>query len=149
MPLSGNLYSFRRDVLRLLTESRARFGDVVRFRLGPLVYHLVAHPDGIRRVLLEHKDRYDKQTRSSAKIRDMTGLGLLTESGALWHRQRRLMQPGFRPAAVAGFVARMEAATDTMLERWQRHRDAPFDLASEMMRLTYSIVGRSLFSAPT
>lgn len=147
MPLSGNLYSFRRDVLRLLTESRARFGDVVRFRLGPLVFHLVAHPDGIRRVLQERAEQYDKETRSSAKIRGMTGLGLLTAGGALWHRQRRLMQPGFRPAAVAGFVARMEEATDAMLERWRRQRNAPFDLAPDMMRLTYTIAGSTLFSA--
>jgi cytochrome P450 len=136
-------------VLGLLTESRARFGDVVRFRLGPMVVHLVAHPDAIRHVLQERADRYDKETRSSAKIRGMTGLGLLTASGALWHRQRRLVQPGFRPAAVAGFAARMVEATEAMLARWERQAasEKPLDAASEMMRLTYSIVGRTLFSA--
>jgi cytochrome P450 len=133
-------------VLRLLLESRATYGDVVRFRLGPMVLHLVAHPDGIRHVLQERAEQYDKETRSSAKIRGMTGLGLLTASGALWHRQRRLVQPGFRPAAVAGFVARMVDATDAMIEDWRR-KSGPFDIASEMMRLTYTIVGRTLFSA--
>jgi cytochrome P450 len=147
MPLSGNLYSFRRDVLALLTNSRARYGDVVRFRLGPMVIHLVAHPDGIRHVLQERAEQYDKETRSSAKIRGMTGLGLLTANGAFWHRQRRLMQPGFRPATVATFVAGMEEAADAMLDRWSATAGTPFDLASEMMRLTYTIVGRTLFSA--
>jgi len=136
-------------VLGLLLESRASYGDVVRFRLGPMVLHLVAHPDGIRRVLQECSEQYDKETRSSAKIRGMTGLGLLTANGALWHRQRRLVQPGFRPAAVAGFVARMVDATDAMIEGWRRRAKSsgPFDIASEMMRLTYTIVGRTLFSA--
>lgn len=147
LPLLGNLLPFRRDVLGLLLASRAAYGDVVRFRLGPMVLHLVAHPDGIRHVLQERAEQYDKTTRSSSKIRGLTGLSLLTASGALWHRQRRLVQPGFRPAAVAGYVARMAEATDAMLEGWQRRAGEPFDVASDMMRLTYSIVGRALFSA--
>jgi cytochrome P450 len=147
LPVLGNLFPFRRDVLGLLVESRARFGDVVRFRLGPMVLHLVAHPDAIRHVLQERAEHYDKETRSSSKIRGMTGLGLLTASGEAWRRQRRLVQPGFRPTAVAGFVARMTEATDAMLERWRRRpAGEPLDIASEMMRLTYTVVGRTLFS---
>ena len=46
-PLIGNLIAFRRDVLGLLLDSRRRYGDVVRFRLGPMVIHLVAHPEQI------------------------------------------------------------------------------------------------------
>jgi cytochrome P450 len=147
LPLLGNLGAFRRDVLGLLLESRARFGDVVRFRLGPVVIHLVAHPEGIRHVLQERMENYDKETRSSSKIRGMTGLGLLTGSGDLWRRHRRLIQPGFRPAAVEGYIQRMAEATEAMLERWELRADRPLDVASEMMRLTYTIVGRTLFSA--
>ena len=149
LPLLGNLFPFRRDVLRLLVESRDRFGDLVRFRLGPNVVHLAAHPDLVRQVLQERADLYDKETRSSVRIREMTGLGLLTANGELWRRERRLIQPAFRPAAVAGFVDRMTEATAAMLERWERPaaEGRPLDAASEMMRLTYTIVGRTLFSA--
>jgi cytochrome P450 len=147
LPLIGHVIPFRRDVLGLLIESRERFGDVVRFRLGPMVVHLVAHPDLIRQVLQEGAESYDKETRSSSKIRGMTGLGLLTANGELWRRQRRLIQPAFRPAAVEGYVARMTEAAGAMLERWERQAGRRFDMASEMMRLTYTIVGRTLFGA--
>jgi cytochrome P450 len=149
LPLLGHVVPFRKDVLGLLTGSRQRFGDVVRFRLGPKVLHLAAHPDAVRHVLQERMEVYDKETRSSGKIRGLTGLGLLTASGDLWRRQRRLIQPGFRPAAVAGFVERMTAATAGRLERWERQarEGAPLDLASEMMRLTYTIAGRTLFGS--
>jgi cytochrome P450 len=145
----GNLSEFRRDVLGLLTRSRERYGDVVRFRLGPRVLHLVAHPDAIRQVLQERAALYDKETRSSGKIRDLTGLGLLTANGEMWRRQRKLVQAGFFPAAVDGFVQDMSAATAAMLERWRPYAGSgrPLDVASEMMRLTYTIVGRTLFSA--
>jgi len=147
LPLLGHVVPFRRDVLGLLTGSRERFGDVVRFRLGPTVVHLAAHPDAVRHVLQERMEIYDKETRSSAKIRGLTGLGLLTVSGDLWRRQRRLIQPGFRPAAVAGFVERMTTATAAMLKRWREpaREGRPLDLASEMMRLTYTVAGRTLF----
>jgi cytochrome P450 len=148
LPIVGHLFSFRRDVLGLLLDARERFGDVVRFRLGPSVFHLVAHPDLIRQVLQERTDQYDKETRSTGRIRGMTGEGLLTAGGELWRRQRRLIQPAFRPVAVSGFLDGMAAATHAMLHRWERHAAAgqPFDVASEMMRLTCTIVGRSLFS---
>lgn len=149
VPLLGSLAAFRRDVLGLLTESRERYGDVVRFRLGPMVLHLVAHPDAIRQVLQERAAQYDKETRSSSKIRDMTGLGLLTANGETWRRQRRLVQAGFFPATVEGFIPQMTAAADSMLERWRQHAKTgrPLNVASEMMRLTYTIVGRTLFGA--
>jgi cytochrome P450 len=114
-----------------------------------MILHLAAHPDAVRHVLQERMEIYDKETRSSAKIRGLTGLGLLTVSGDLWRRQRRLIQPGFRPVAMAGFVERMTAATATLLERWEAHarEGRPLDLASEMMRLTYTIAGRTLLGA--
>lgn len=148
-PLSGHLYAFRRDVLGLLHGSRERCGDVVRFRLGPGVLHLVAHPREIRQVLVEREERYDKETRSAAKIRGLAGGGLLTTNGPRWKRQRRLIQPGFRPTAIAGFVPAIVAETDGMLAGWEEkaRRGAPFDVASEMMRLTYAVAGRTLFGA--
>lgn len=147
LPVLGHLLAFRRDVLGLLLDAHRRCGDVVRFRLGPVAIHLVAHPDGIRQVLQERAEAYDKRTRSSAKIQDLTGLGLLTASGELWRRQRRLIQPGFRPGSIAGFVPVMEEATDSMLHRWQARGSEPFDVASEMMRLAFEIAGRTLFGA--
>lgn len=147
----GNLIEFRRHVLRLLLDGRARFGDVVRFRLGPMVIHLVSHPEHIKQVLVTNQHHYDKSTRSSAKIQGVTGAGLLTSNGPAWLRQRRLVQPAFHPQRVAGFTGLMTAATAKMLDRWQMpaRESRPIDVASEMTRLTYTIVARSLFGVQT
>jgi cytochrome P450 len=147
--LVGNLLAFRRDVLGLLLESRRVYGDLVRFRLGPQIIHLISHPEHIKHVLVAHQSNYDKDTRSSAKIRAATGLGLLTSNGAFWLRQRRLTQPAFQPRQVVGLTEIMTSTTAALLERWQVHADSgrPLDIASEMMRLTCTIAGKALFGA--
>jgi cytochrome P450 len=147
--LVGNLVEFRRDVLTLLLESRQRYGDVVRFRLGPQLIHLVSHPDHIKHVLVTHQHNYNKATRSAGKIRSVTGEGLLTSNGDLWLRQRRLMQPAFQSQRLAAFTELMTETTAAMLKRWRQfaERDMPIDIASEMMRLTCTIVTKALFGA--
>ena len=46
-PVTGHLHRLRHDVLGLLTDATRDHGDVVRFRVGPLVMHLVNHPDHV------------------------------------------------------------------------------------------------------
>jgi cytochrome P450 len=124
-------------------------GDVVRFRLGPQVLHLLNHPDHVQHVLQRRAANYDKRTRSTRFIRGVTGESLLTANGDSWQRQRRLIQPTFHRQHIAGFLGPMAEAAQAMLDRWD-HRDpsaGPLDVAAEMSRLTYTIVGRTLFSA--
>jgi cytochrome P450 len=147
--LVGNLLEFRRDVLRLLLDSRREFGDVVRFRLGPMLIHMVSHPDHVKQVLITNQRCYNKETRSSAKIAGITGEGLLTSNGDFWLRQRRLMQPVFQTQRLTPWTGQIVEATDQTLESWQKQAAAgqPLDVASEMMRLTCTVVARILFGA--
>jgi enediyne biosynthesis protein E7 len=147
--LVGNLRAFRRDVLALMLESARDYGDVVRFHLGPFVVHLVNHPDHVEQVLRTHARNYDKATRSSSKIRSISGDSLLTSNSEVWQRQRRLMQPSFHHQRIAGLAGKMIRFTAAMLQRWQANlaEGQPLDVASEMMRLTYTIVGKTLLGA--
>jgi cytochrome P450 len=147
--LIGNLLAFRRDVLGLLVNSRREFGDVVRFRLGPMLIHLVSHPDHIKQVLVTHQNGYNKDTRSSSKIVGITGEGLLTSNGDAWLRQRRLMQPVFNAQSLAGYTGVIAEVTDRMLDAWEACLAAgqAVEVASQMTRLTCTIVARILLGA--
>ncbi len=146
--LLGSLLDFRRDVLGLVVDSAAKYGDIVRVRLGPQIVHLVNHPDLIEQVLQKRAANYDKRTRSSASIKSVTGDSLLTCNGEFWRRQRRMDQPAFHHCQIARFADQMTAAATSMLGRW-RTGPQTLDISSEMARLTYSIVGQTLFSFDT
>jgi len=148
-PLVGNLIEFRRDVLQLGVDAARAYGDVVRFRLGPHVIHLINHPGLVEHVLVHNQTNYDRATRSAAQIALVCGQSLLTTSGAVWLRERRLAQPAFQQRRVDTFVPVMTSATGVMLDRWLNNvrDDRPLDIASELSRLTYTIVGKALFGA--
>jgi cytochrome P450 len=149
--LLGNLRAFREDVLGLVVNSSAEYGDVVRCRLGANVIHLLNHPDHAEHVLQRRSGNYDKQTRSSETIRSISGESLLTCNGEFWKRQRRMDQPAFHHCQIAGFAGKMADATECLLEHWQTRStpEAAIDISPEMARLTYAIVGRTLFSFDT
>lgn len=47
----GHVREFRGDLLGLLARSTRDLGDVVRFRLGTHVLHLINHPDSVEWIL--------------------------------------------------------------------------------------------------
>ncbi|QQL45397.1 cytochrome P450 [Sulfuriroseicoccus oceanibius] len=137
---------FIADPLGLLERAVREYGDVVRFRLGPMVEHLVNHPDHVAHVLQSHQANYDKDTRSSSHLRRICGDSLLTTNGAEWRRRRDLIRPAFRKGCVQEFTTLMVDSCGTLLDGWEREAERQRDAASEMTRLTYTIVARALFS---
>jgi cytochrome P450 len=120
------------------------YGEVVRFRFGPMVAHLVSSPEGIHHVLAENNRNYGKQTRGYRNLRYILGNGLLTSEGETWKRQRRIAQPAFHRQRVAGFAAAMVRAAEHATAGLESRRGSEVDLHHEMMRLTLRIVGQTL-----
>jgi cytochrome P450 len=144
--LLGKILQIRRDRLGFVTEIARQFGDVVRFRMGFKVLHLVSHPDCIRYVLEENHANYRKGV-GVAQAKRWLGNGLVTSEGAAWARQRRLIQPIFNRNHAARFGVAVAEATSKMLEQW--HSPAvggrSLDVASHMMQLTLAIITRVVF----
>lgn len=136
----------RRRPLEELTAARARWGDLVRFQVGPWVAHLVVHPRDVKHVLQDNHQNYRKGTIIHS-VRVLIGDGLFASEGEHWRRQRRLVQPAFHRQRIAGLVDVMTDATAAALDRWARYAEAgrSFDVWLEMRALTLGIVGRALF----
>ena len=144
-PLLGHIPAFRRDVLGLLLRSVREHGDILRFRLGPRPVYLVNDPGAVHHVLRTHARNYDKETRTSAFLRDITGESLLTSNGEAWTRRRHLFQPAFHRQATDGFAAIMREEAAALADRWRP--GTVVDAATDMMGVTFRIVARTLFGS--
>lgn len=133
----------RRDPLAFLTEVAA-YGPVAHFRIGRQDVFLLSDPAGIEDVLVTSAAAF-KKGRALERAKHTLGEGLLTSEGAFHLRQRRLVQPAFHKARVAGYAESMTRAALATRERWQP--DVPLDLSGEMNRLTLAIVSDTLFGA--
>jgi cytochrome P450 len=139
----------KKDALGFLTQAAAAHGDVVRLRFGPVIAHLLNHPDHIDHVLSRGAMGYDKNTRSVAQIRATCGASLLSSDGAAWQRHRRLIQPVFQPRFLDSIEPVVDTALDAMLDRWTiaARKAEPVDIVAEMMQLMIITSVRFLFSS--
>lgn len=136
----------RDDHVRLFLESQRAYGDVVRFRLGPELIHLVAHPTDIRTVLIERQANFPK-TKFNKRIECFLGKGLLTSMGEHWRKQRRMIQPAFHREKLDRFTRMVVGETRAMLDRWSETvgRGEVIDVAVEMRKLNLEIIGKAMF----
>lgn len=146
-PIWGNVLRMQHDPIRLLSETQRQHGDFVRLRwFGKYGWYLLSHPEDIDHVLRRHHQRYVKGLFAELLV-PLVGQGLLTSEGSFWLRQRRLAQPAFHRQRLAALGTSMTTAAEQVVERWHGAATAghPFDVTTEMMRLTLRIVGETLF----
>jgi cytochrome P450 len=143
LPVIGNLAAFRTRPLQFLTKVAREYGDLPYFRLANQNVYLVNHPDLIREVLVTNQANFTK-SRVLQRARILLGDGLLTSEGSFHVRQRRLVQPAFHRDRLAGYAQLMTECAVRTRDRWTD--GSTLEMSEEMMRLTLSIVGKTLFS---
>ncbi|MFB5650192.1 cytochrome P450 [Leptospira wolffii] len=121
-----------------------KFGKTVRFGIRRIPFHLITQPEDIRRVLQENSQNYHKGVFYK-ELGRILGQGLLNSEGEFWKKQRKLIQPSFHRQRISEFVEIMGDETEKMLSRWKSSSPVSLDISKEMMRLTFAIVGRTLF----
>jgi cytochrome P450 len=136
--------AFSRHPTDFLKRMATEHGDVVRIPVGQEQIYLLAHPDDVRDVLVTNHRNF-KKGRALERARILLGDGLLTSEGDEHRRQRRLMQPAFHRQRIATYGDTMVAFATRRSDRWTE--DRTFDVHEEMMALTMSIVGKTLFDA--
>jgi len=144
-PLVGNLFEFRSRRLELQLRVLRECGDLGVMRIGPVPVHAVSSAELAHQILVEHADAFVKSRGLGKIARPMLGDGLLTSEHELHRRQRKLIAPAFSHRRIGAYATTMAELT----ERAQAALDdgAVVDVAHEMMRLTLSIVGKTLFDA--
>jgi cytochrome P450 len=140
----ANWLALQRNPLEFLEGLARDYGDVSRFRLGPVFVYLVNDPELIRSVLVTRSDAYHKG-RALERAKRLLGEGLLTSEESVHLRQRRLMQPAFHRERISGYGETMVRYAEHAAERWKEGET--IDVHREMVGLTLAIVGKTLFDA--
>ncbi len=137
------------EQLGFLLSAAREYGPVVGFRYLNRRSLLLDGSEPIEQVLRTNNRNYLK-SRNYEPVKLVVGEGLIVSEGEHWRRQRRLAQPALHRKKIADLGARMVYETEGMLQRWVASgyvRGEPFDVFSEMSRLTLRIVAASLFGS--
>ena len=118
LPLVGQMFSLMEDPLGFFETMARTYGDICRFRSGPVTLHLLNHPDLVRDVLVTYAAKF-KKGRALEKAKRLLGEGLLTSEGDFHLRQRRLMAPAFHRQRIAAYGEVMVAFAQRSAAPWK------------------------------
>ena len=128
-PLLGHLRDFKMNPLETMSAWWRRHGDALRFRLGPKPLHLLSHPELAEEVLIQQSDCFVKvyDPRRPSGLALVLGNGLVTSSGDIWKRHRRIIQPVFHRSRMAAMAVRMVQVGEQRLAGWADRAGRPVD----------------------
>ncbi|MGD0759500.1 MAG: cytochrome P450 [Candidatus Sulfotelmatobacter sp.] len=138
-----------RNPVQVLSKYTAIHGDTFRFYFGGVKEAIVTtNPVVIQHVLKTNSENYYKSEIQKKRMGHFLGKGLLTTEGEPWRTQRRLIQTGFERKQLEVLSSIMQESLADSLQDFDRQaRTGPVDIYPLMMKITFSMVGRSLFGA--
>ncbi len=136
------------DPLGFYTGNRADYGDYVRVKSMPgFDFYTLTYPTAIEHVLQTHQKNYHKPDFFLKPTVLLFGNGIFTSEGDFWMKQRRLSQPAFHRDHIGAMAGVIVQCVEKMLSSWDAKPDGTqIDLQYEMVHLTLSVAGRTLFS---
>jgi cytochrome P450 len=155
LPVASRLRSFidsrgmARHPVQVLSKYTEQLGDTFRFYLGGLKEAVVTtRPSVIQHVLKTNSENYQKSEIQTKRMGHFLGKGLLTSHGEVWRTQRRLIQKGFDRKQLDVLSSLMQDSLAESLQDFDRQaRIGPVDIYPHLMKMTFAMVGRSLFGA--
>ena len=138
----------QKGMLDFIAQQWQQYGDLFEVQVGPQKLVIVIHPDHIRHITITNAANYEKLKSYDPVRKYIVGDGIITSTGELWKRQRRLMAPFYTPRGVQEFADIMLRDTLTMTERWERlaAERTLVEMFDEMALVTASIVLKAIFS---
>jgi cytochrome P450 len=137
-PVFGSSRQYADDPMSFLEAVEGAYDGVAVFDMGPMETYVVTDPDLVERLLVSDADRFRKPDFQADAIGDLLGDGLLLSEGETWREQRRLANPAFSMARVAGFdEGIVDHATDRV-DDWPV--GGTVDVEAEMTHVTLDVI---------
>jgi cytochrome P450 len=139
-------YAPDEDLFQWMGLQFAEFGDIFKTSIYGTNVYAVRDVRLARHVLIENWRNYVKG-QFIKRIAFLMGNGLIVSEGELWKRQRRMIQPAFRPKSVAPLMKQVEAINYALLQKWQRaaRQGASMNLTNEVSAMALEVILRAIF----
>lgn len=137
----------KRGFLDYIGTTWEEYGDLFRLNLGFRSLFFAMHPDTVQYVSVTNSKNFDKLRSYDAVRKYLTGNGLIASTGDLWRRQRKLMAPFYTPKGIQAYADIMIRDAVDISRRWEHFHGQKVDMEEEMMRVTASIILKSMFSS--
>lgn len=123
---------------------RMKMGEV---HLPGVDLYMVNEPALVRQVMVDEAAHFPKHEMLGDALRPLLGDSIFTTNGAVWQRQRALMNPSFEAARVKQVYGRMLAAARAMVTRLaQVPSGQVHDMEVEMTHVAADIILRTILS---
>ncbi|MGW2865530.1 cytochrome P450 [Streptomyces sp. NPDC001205] len=139
-PLMGHLPHLMRDHIGFITHLH-QHGDLVRLRLAGQEMTVVCDAELTRQVLVDDRT-YDKGGPQYDRLRTIVGNGLASCPASEHRRQRRLVQPAFRPAQIDRYTTVMTQQADQLTRSW--HHGQVLDIVPVFLETAFFTLIRSV-----
>ena len=138
----GCLPEMRQNPMTFLQDVAEEYGGIARINMGAYCSYLVSEPKLIKEVLVDHYDKYKKNTRYK-QVRMVIGEGMLLSEGMVWKEQRTRAQPKFTAKALNAQLDWISKLAAKFIDAWQAPARAsdPIELEYQFNLLTQLLAG--------
>jgi cytochrome P450 len=145
-PVLGHLNTWRNDRTTLLLRLAKSHPEAAHLAMGVMRRVVVfSSPALVNEILTTKANAFVKAPGLAIFLRPILGNGLISSEHQLHERQRRLLAPAFTQKRIAGYATTMSERADRFARGLKDGET--IDLSDGMMRLTFEIVGKTLFDA--
>ena len=138
----GCLPEMRANPMEFLEKVALEHGGIARVNMGAYYSYLVSDPKLIKEVLVDHYDKYKKNTRYK-QVRMVIGEGMLLSEGDVWKHQRSHAQPKFTAKSLDQQVDWITQLAADFIDSWDANAksDKPVELEFQFNLLTQLLAG--------
>ncbi|WP_293576652.1 cytochrome P450 [Phaeobacter sp.] len=139
---------FRADLLSA-QPSRLYRAWMAEFRTPFFRSFLVNQPELVARVLKQEPEDFPKSDRITEGLRPLLGNSVFVTNGAMWKRQRRIIDPAFEGGRLKDTYPAMHAAAQALVTRLhERDLTQPVEMEEMASHVAADVIFRTLFSMP-
>ncbi len=135
---------FRADILSS-QPARLYRARMAEFRTPFFRSYLCNDPALVRLVLNERPGDFPKSARVREGLTPLLGNSVFVTNGAVWERQRRIIDPAFEGGRLRDTFPAMQAAAEAAADRMPV---GEVEVESEMSHAAADVIFRTLFSIP-